>query len=177
MQIRIGRISKINYETGHAEVTYPDMDGMVTQELPFLSFEYNMPKIDDAVLVAHLAKGPEFGVIIGKFFTSANKPIEPGNHIWRKDIEPNECYFKYNDLTKVFSVQAQDIEITSVIDGVQRSVQISDIIQLEEEIEALKKKDKELEDEITKLKEKDVELEQKYESLRQRVENLGTTTG
>ena len=35
--IRIGKISKIDYENGMAEVTYPDMDNAVTAPFPILS--------------------------------------------------------------------------------------------------------------------------------------------
>lgn len=45
--IRIGKISKIDYESGMAEVTYPDMDNAVTAPFPLLSFndEYKMPQV------------------------------------------------------------------------------------------------------------------------------------
>ena len=36
--IRIGKISKIDYETGMAEVTYPDMDNSVTAPFPIVNF-------------------------------------------------------------------------------------------------------------------------------------------
>ena len=51
--IRIGKISKIDYENGMAEVTYPDMDNAVTAPFPILSLndEYKAPLIGEEVLV------------------------------------------------------------------------------------------------------------------------------
>ena len=42
--IRIGKVSKINYEEGTVEVTYPDRDSSVTDALPVCTFNgmYNM---------------------------------------------------------------------------------------------------------------------------------------
>lgn len=52
-EIRIGRVSSINYETGMARVTYRDKDETVTTEFPMLNFndEYRMPKVGQDVIV------------------------------------------------------------------------------------------------------------------------------
>ena len=57
--IRVGCVSKINYEEGTIEVTYPDRDDAVTDPFPVLSFndEYKMPDIGQDVLVLHLSNG------------------------------------------------------------------------------------------------------------------------
>lgn len=48
-EIRIGRVSSVNYETGMARVTYRDKDETVTSEFPMLTNneEYRMPEIGD----------------------------------------------------------------------------------------------------------------------------------
>lgn len=81
-ELRVGKISAINYEEGKARVVYDDKDGMVTPELPFLSPGgiYDMPAVGDMVLVAHLPNGPAAGVIIGKFFNINNVPVKFGEH-------------------------------------------------------------------------------------------------
>lgn len=63
-EIRIGRVSSINYETGMARVTYRDKDETVTTEFPMLNFndEYRMPKVGQDVMVAHLSNGSSRGV-------------------------------------------------------------------------------------------------------------------
>ena len=57
--IRIGRVSKIDYEHGMISVTYPDLDDSVTVPLSTVSFndEYKMPQIGDEVLAVHLPSG------------------------------------------------------------------------------------------------------------------------
>lgn len=50
--IRLGKISSINYTAGKARVVYEDRDDSVTSELPFLALQYNIPKVDDLVVVA-----------------------------------------------------------------------------------------------------------------------------
>ena len=52
--LRIGKISSINYPKGTARVTYEYRDDSTTIELPFLAWEYWMPKIGDRVVVGHL---------------------------------------------------------------------------------------------------------------------------
>ena len=97
--IRIGRISSVNYAEGTARVVYTDRDNSVTMELPLLSYEYSMPKVDDLVLVLHLPTGGEAGVILGKFWNDNNKPKESGEKIYRKDLGEG-CYIKYDEETK-----------------------------------------------------------------------------
>ena len=97
--IRIGRISSVNYAEGTARVVYTDRDNSVTMELPLLSYEYSMPKVDDLVLVLNLPTGGEAGVILGKIWNDNNKPKESGEKIYRKDLGEG-CYIKYDEETK-----------------------------------------------------------------------------
>ena len=62
--IRLGKISSINYAAGKARVTYEDRDQSVTAELPFLAWQYNMPKVSDLVVVACFSNGSVSGVIL-----------------------------------------------------------------------------------------------------------------
>lgn len=72
--IRIGRISSIDYKKGTAKVLYKDRDDMVTGDLPMLAEEYNMPKVDDLVLVLHTGKRRNNGVIIGRIYSDSLRP-------------------------------------------------------------------------------------------------------
>ena len=56
--IRLGKISSINYTAGKARVVYEDRDDSVTSELPFLALQYNIPKVDDLVVVACFSRRP-----------------------------------------------------------------------------------------------------------------------
>ena len=66
--IRLGKISSINYTAGKARVVYEDRDDSVTSELPFLALQYNIPKVDDLVVVACFSNGTVSGVILGPVY-------------------------------------------------------------------------------------------------------------
>ena len=52
--IRVGRVSAVNYEAGTISVVYEDRDGSVTKDIPMLSHEYMMPEPGDMVQVSPL---------------------------------------------------------------------------------------------------------------------------
>lgn len=67
-EARVGYVSSIDYENGTCEVNYPDRDDTVTAAAAFLANgEYNMPEVDDMVLVLHLGDSPEDAVILGRY--------------------------------------------------------------------------------------------------------------
>lgn len=112
-QIRIGKISSINYKSGMARVVYPDRSNQVTSELPFLATEYAMPKVGDMVLVVHLSNGMAAGVILGRFWSDANKPSSGAEGVYRKDLSntPGETVVTCKD--GVLTIKADNI----VVDG------------------------------------------------------------
>lgn len=63
--IRIGKISAIDYASGLVRVVYHDKDNAVTGLIPLLSNEYFMPKVGAQVIVLHLSNGVEAGVVLG----------------------------------------------------------------------------------------------------------------
>ena len=83
--IRLGKISSINYTAGKARVVYEDRDDSVTSELPFLALQYNIPKVDDLVVVACFSNGTVSGVILGPVYNSANTPHDGGAGIFRQE--------------------------------------------------------------------------------------------
>ena len=52
--IRIGKISAIDYASGLVRVVYHDKDDAVTGLIPLLSSEYFMPQVGDQVIVLDL---------------------------------------------------------------------------------------------------------------------------
>ena len=103
--IRIGKVSSVNYDDGLVRVTYPDKDDSTTTEIPVFSFtdEYKMPKVDSKVLVIHLSDGSSAGVVLGHFWDSGNKPPEAGSNEFHKELADN-----YGDAT----VHCKDRKIT-----------------------------------------------------------------
>lgn len=97
--IRLGKISSINYTAGKARVVYEDRDDSVTSELPFLALQYNIPKVDDLVVVACFSNGTVSGVILGPVYNSANTPHEGGAGIFRQEMSNNvnEAVMSYSE--------------------------------------------------------------------------------
>lgn len=85
--IRIGRISSINYPKGTARVVYEDKDRCVTFELPFLAWEYWMPRVKDQVVVAHLSNGTVAGVILGPVWNDGHRPADGREGLYRKEYD------------------------------------------------------------------------------------------
>ncbi|PKM72858.1 MAG: hypothetical protein CVU91_07470 [Firmicutes bacterium HGW-Firmicutes-16] len=110
-EIRLGKISSINYTDGTARVTYADRNGAVTREIPFLSVEYSMPEIGDMVLVVHLSNGAEAGVILGRPWSGKNRPPESAERLYRKDLSPTagKSMFRYDDDSGILRIKAPTI--------------------------------------------------------------------
>ncbi len=83
--LRVGRISSFNYPDGTARVTYGDKDGETTPELPFLAWEYWMPKIGDQVLVGHLSNGTSRAVILGPIWYEGHRPYNGREGLYRQE--------------------------------------------------------------------------------------------
>lgn len=94
-EIRVGKVSSINYEAGTVKVVYHDRDDEVTRELPMLANgTYEMPRVGDQVYVQHLSNGTEAGVVLGRAWSQKNGPTESGADLWRKDFRDGN-YIKY----------------------------------------------------------------------------------
>ena len=78
--IRIGTVSKVNYEDGTIEVAYEDRDGSVTDEICVVSNAlYRMPVVGAMVCVLHNSDSQEMGTCIGTFWNEDNKPVGRNN--------------------------------------------------------------------------------------------------
>lgn len=99
--VRIGKVSSIDYKNGMISVTYPDLDDSVTDELPVFSMtdEYKMPQIGAEVLVLHLSNGCAAGVVMGRYWNEANRPPISGKDVFRKELGATfgEAYVQYKD--------------------------------------------------------------------------------
>lgn len=110
--IRLGKISSINYSAGKARVTYEDRDNSVTSELPFLAWQYNMPKISDLVVVACFSNGSVAGVILGPVYGAANVPHKGRSDLFRQEMSntKNRAVLEYDEKTKKVTLRAPYIE-------------------------------------------------------------------
>ena len=103
--IRVGRISSIDYKKGCADVYFEDEENVIYSELPFLAFEYNMPKVNDLVLVvAQKYAQKKTGFILGPYFNDENKPEFTGKGFFKRLSDT--AYIKYD-------AQKDEIEIAA----------------------------------------------------------------
>lgn len=113
-EIRIGKVSKVDYKNGMVKVTYEDKDGAQTKLMPVLSLdgEYKMPKVDSYVIVAHLSNGSEEGVVLGTFWNKSEQSAETGKNVFRKELalKKGESYVQYKD--KNLNVKSDNIKAT-----------------------------------------------------------------
>ena len=105
-EIRLGKVSAIDYAAGMARVVYHEKDDSVTRLIPFISDEYSMPEIGDQVLVLHLSNGAEAGVVLGRPWSGKNVPPEGEKGLYRKDLArtPGEAMIRYKDGTLTIKV-------------------------------------------------------------------------
>ena len=98
-EIRVGKISSVDYTSGTVRVVYEDQDDAVTRPIPLLSFEYLMPEVDDMVLVLHLSNGTEAGFVIGRPWSDRRVPPESGQGLYRKDFhnEVGKAFLRFNE--------------------------------------------------------------------------------
>ena len=116
-EIRIGKVSSIDYESGMIKILYTDRDGAVTKPLPCLNLndEYKMPDIGQYVLVAHLSNGNEAGIVLGSYWNKNNKSAVSGKGVYRKELgnTKNEAYIQYDDESGRLLIKADNIEFLS----------------------------------------------------------------
>lgn len=140
-EIRVGRVSSVNYEAGMARVTYRDKDETVTSEFAILTNndEYRMPQIGQDVLVSHLSNGSSRGAIIGTLWNKKYAPKEAGEDLYRKDLsrEKDAAYIRYSDETGEYLLKVANLHLNGVnetiLDGpkLEISANISILLQSE----------------------------------------------
>nr|DAL67967.1 MAG TPA: baseplate assembly protein V [Caudoviricetes sp.] len=111
--IRIGKVSSVDFKNGMVKVAYYDKGEAVTGMFPYASFngEYFMPSIGESVLVAHLSNGSSHGVVISTFWNQVNNPPMPGEHIYRKEFshKTGESYMSYNAESNELVIKSPNI--------------------------------------------------------------------
>lgn len=117
--IRIGRVSKIDYAHGMIEVTYPDLDDSVSDAFPVFSMcnEYKMPKIGDEVVVLHLSNGESAGIVLGRYWNKDNVPAVYGPNVLRKELGDTfgEAYMQYKDNDITFHYPDETTTIRDIL--------------------------------------------------------------
>lgn len=128
-QIRIGRVSSIDYQNGMMRILYSDRDNGVTKDMPYLSFndEYKMPAVGQYVLVVHLSNGSEAGVILGSYWNEANRPINAKKGMYRKEfgIYPGQAFLSFDSEQEKMVLSANQI----FLKGKDGEISLAEIIE------------------------------------------------
>ena len=124
MIVRIGKVSKIDYQKGLISATYPDLDDAVTDDFPVFSFtdEYKMPKVGQEILVLHLSNGQSAGIVMGKYWNKDNLPAVYGANVFRKELSENqgEAYIQYKDGDITLHDQKRTTTLDDIISRIER---------------------------------------------------------
>ena len=125
-EIRIGRVSRIDYKNGLIAVTYGDRDESVTDMLPYLSFngEYHMPKVEQYVLVVHVSTGEELGIVLGPYWHDGDPPADSGKDVYRKEFSNTRGKAYAQHSGGAFTLKADSIRFKTSAG----SISVADII-------------------------------------------------
>ena len=125
--IRIGKVSRVDYEKGMVSVYYEDRTAMVTSIMPVLSNgRYKMPKIGESILVAHLSNGTNAAVVLGTVFNDANVPKSSGQNVYYEELSDNT----------MISSDGTDITLKAAAG----SINVSTLLNLIKRVEALERR-------------------------------------
>lgn len=111
--VRIGRVSTVDYKAGTASVIYTDRKNETSPQFPVFSAVYEMPKVDDTVVVIMLPNSGTKGFIVGVPFSSRNKPKVTGQGIFCKVFQDG-TKIVYDPADKTLSVEAREIRLESL---------------------------------------------------------------
>ncbi len=151
--IRLGKISSINYGSGKARVIYEDRDQSVTSELPFLAWQYQMPRINDLVVVACFSNGTVAGVILGPLWSGVNQPYEGKKGDFRQEMSStkNRAVIRYSEQDHKLMIRAPRIEFEGYEYDDKPLNTLEQINDTVADIEEIRKSLTELSDRVTKL--------------------------
>lgn len=117
-EIRIGKVSSIDYKKGMMRITYHDKDDSVTMDFSMMNYndEYRMPKIGQHVAVAHLSNGSSRGIVLGEIWNQKNLPKESGAGLYRKDLsrKKDAAYIRYEDASGEYLVKVANLHLNGV---------------------------------------------------------------
>ncbi len=108
--VRIGKISTIDYEAGTASVVYTDRNNEPSPNFPFFSLFYEMPKLDDTVVVLLLPNSTTRGFILGVPFSKKKIPFKSGKNIFYKKFHDG-THILYDSEKKTMEITANHILI------------------------------------------------------------------
>jgi phage baseplate assembly protein V len=113
--VRIGHVSSLDSSKGTVRVVIDDQQGIVTDDLPLLAHEYNMPAVGDLVLCLFLGNGISSGFCLGKYYCDDVTPPVTNANIWAKDFGDGTS-IQYNRSTKELSIAVKG-DLRLIVEG------------------------------------------------------------
>lgn len=111
--VRIGKVSTIDYATGTASVIYADRNNEVSPYFPFFSMIYEMPRVNDIVVVIMLPNSTTKGFILGVPFSTKKTPAENGQGIFYKEFHDGTSIL-YNPKTNNMEISTKKVTLKTV---------------------------------------------------------------
>ncbi|PXV87368.1 hypothetical protein C8E03_110129 [Lachnotalea glycerini] len=176
--IRIAKVSSVNYQTGMLRVTYTDKGKAVSTELPYTNqnSEYFMPNVGEYVQVNLLSNGTTKGFVTGTYWGKGNQPPESGKGIYRKDLSktPGAALIRYDDGTGDLLIKGANVHLNGVNQAKMTAPYLDVACNYEAAIEVPKMK---LSGKKTELDSSQTELVMKLKSLEKSIEELLKISG
>lgn len=134
-EVRIGRVSSVNYPAGTVRVAYPDRSGRDTAELPVfcgMGQEYRMPAVGDAVLVLHLSNDSSMGIVMGGFWSLKTAPPKSGEAVYYKAFQDQGAAF----MQVVSGRMTLGAEGITLQDG-SGTITVSELLEMKRKVDGL----------------------------------------
>lgn len=134
-EVRVGRISSINYAAGTVKVVYLDKSDKGTAELPLFcgQGEYQMPKVDDQVLVLHLSNDSSMGIVMGRFWSAKTVPPRSGPGVYQKTF--NEAGTAFLQLLPGSALTLGGEEVA--LQGAGGTITVSELLAMKRKLDSL----------------------------------------
>lgn len=131
-EIRIGKVSSINYEAGTVKVVYPDRSDKGTADFPVFCWmgEYQMPKVNDQVLVLHLSNDSSIGIVMGRFWSAKTMPMQSGVNTYQKIFCSDGSSF-LQVLENVLMIKSGEIALS----GAAGTITLSELLAMKRKLE------------------------------------------
>ena len=133
-EVRIGKVSSVNAAAGTVRITYADKSDKATAELPVFCGmgEYQMPAVNDTVLVLHLSNDSSIGIVMGRFWSATNPPPQGEAQMYRKSFDAAGAAFLQAAAGRI-TLFGQELTLS----GSAGAITLSELIALKRKVDSL----------------------------------------